>query len=184
MTDLSQQPAAGLARLRALGLTEKTWFNALWFQSTWFLCVLGREALLPLTLAMFALHFALVPSAAREFRQLLPVATLGIGVDAVLSALGVFDFGPVLLPIWLMALWFAFAITLTRALAVFGRKPWIAGAVGSVGVPFNYWVGAKMGAVILPLDLLTTGIILVCVWALLLPLLYRVAGVTPEPSKQ
>ena len=41
-----------------------------------------------------------------------------------------------------------------------------------------------MGAVTLPLDLLTTGIILVCIWALLLPLLYRVAGVTPEPSKR
>ena len=52
-----------LQRLRALGLAERTWFNAIWFQSTWFLCVLGRDALLPYTLAMLTLHFTLVASA-------------------------------------------------------------------------------------------------------------------------
>lgn len=176
VTDISQPTLPGLARLRALHLPEKTWFNALWFQSTWFLCVLGRETLLPLTLGMIALHFVLAASAVREFRSLLPIATLGIGIDALLSAVGVFDFGPVLLPLWLMALWFAFATTLTRALAVFGRKRWVAAVVGSVGVPFNYVVGAKMGAVALPLSPVVTAVVLVSVWAVLLPVLYRVAG--------
>ena len=176
MTDISRQRSSGLDRLRALGLSEKTWFNALWFQSAWFLCVLGREALLPITLGMIALHFLLVASASQELRRLAPIAAVGIGVDALLSASGLFDFGPVLLPLWLMALWIAFATTLTRALAVFGRKPWIAAAIGSVGVPFNYAVGAKMGAVVLPMDPVVTALVLVSVWAVLLPVLYRIAG--------
>ena len=66
---------AGLARLRALGLTDKTWFNALWFQSTWFLCVLGREPLLPLTLAMFYMILATLGDIVRvKNRFLAPTA--------------------------------------------------------------------------------------------------------------
>ena len=174
--------AQQVGRLRARGLTEKTWFNALWFQSTWFLCVLGREALLPITLGMIALHFLLVASASQELRRLAPIAAVGIGVDALLSAAGIFDFGPVLLPLWLMALWIAFATTLTRALAVFGRNPWLAAAIGSVGVPFNYLVGAKMGAVTLPMNPVVTALVLVSVWAVLLPVLYRIAGPTNQQT--
>ncbi|MDG1065752.1 MAG: DUF2878 domain-containing protein [Luminiphilus sp.] len=169
-----------LIRLRALNLTEKTWFNAVWFQSTWFLCVLGQDALLPFTLGMLALHFILVNSAREEARRLLPVFAVGIGVDTLLSAIGIFDFGPTLIPLWLMALWVAFAASLTRALGVFGRSSWLAALVGGIGVPFNYAVGAKMGAVTLPMDPILTGGVLIVIWAMLLPALYQVAKPTPR----
>ena len=168
-----------IIRLRALSLTEKTWFNAIRFQSTWFLCVLGQDALLPFTLGMLSLHFILVHSAREEARRLLPVFAVGIGVDTLLSAIGIFDFGPALIPLWLMALWVAFAASLTRALGVFGRSPWLAALVGGIGVPFNYAVGAKMGAVNLPMDPILTGAVLITIWAMLLPALYRVAKPMP-----
>lgn len=163
-----------LSRLRALGLADKTWFNAIWFQSTWFLCVLGRDALLPLTLGMLALHFILVDSAREEARRLLPIIAIGVGVDTLLSAMGIFDFGAVLVPLWLMALWVAFAASLTRALGVFGRSRGLAALVGGLGVPFNYAVGAKMGAVALPMDPMVTGAVLIAIWAMLLPALYQI----------
>ena len=168
-----------LRRLRALGLAEKTWFNAIWFQSTWFLCVLGRDALLLYTLAMLTLHFTLVASARDEARRLLPIAAVGIGVDTLLSVIGIFDFGPVLVPLWLMALWVAFAAALTRALGVFGRSRGLAALVGGIGVPFNYAVGAKMGAVALPMDPVVSGAVLIATWAILLPGLYQIAGKAP-----
>lgn len=170
MTTVSQI----LNRLRALGLTDKTWFNAIWFQSTWFSCVLGRDALLPLTLTLLALHFTLVDSAREEARQLLPIVAIGVGVDTLLSVIGIFDFGSVLLPLWLMALWVAFAASLTRALGVFGRSRVLAAFVGGLGVPFNYAVGAKMGAVALPMDPIVTGAVLIAIWAMLLPALYQI----------
>jgi hypothetical protein len=104
---------------------------------------------------------------------------VGIGVDTLLSAIGIFDFGPALIPLWLMALWVAFAASLTRALGVFGRSPWLAALVGGIGVPFNYAVGAKMGAVNLPMDPILTGAVLITIWAMLLPALYRVAKPIP-----
>ena len=64
---------------------------------------------MPLTLTLLALHFILVDSAREEARQLLPIVAIGVGVDTLLSVIGIFDFGSVLVPLWLMALWVAFA---------------------------------------------------------------------------
>jgi hypothetical protein len=104
---------------------------------------------------------------------------VGIGVDTLLSVIGIFDFGPVLVPLWLMALWVAFAAALTRALGVFGRSRGLAAVVGGIGVPFNYAVGAKMGAVALPMDPVVSGAVLIATWAILLPGLYQIAGKAP-----
>ncbi len=173
---------ASLNRLRALGLTERTWFNAIWFQSTWFFCVLGREMWLPAALTMVGMHFLLVDSARRELKRLAPLIAIGIVVDSLLSAVGIFDFGGVLIPSWLCVLWIAFAAAIPRALAVFGRHPIIAALVGGIGVPFNYAAGAQFGAVTLPLDPLITGAILVSVWTVLLPALYWIALPTTRRS--
>lgn len=164
-----------LHKIRALGLPERVWFNALWFQLTWFLCVLGQDSLLPLTLAMIGLHFVLVADAGREARNLAPMIALGVIVDSLLSAVGVFDFGGVLVPVWLCLLWVAFATTLTRALATFGRHPLVAAVIGGIGVPANYAVGARLGAVDLPLEPFMTAAVLISVWAALLPGLYALA---------
>ncbi len=164
--------------IRDWQLTERAWFNAVWFQSTWFACVLGRDSWIPAALALIALHFVLVPQAASEARRLAPLVLAGVGVDGALSLTGVFDFGPgVLLPAWLLLLWVAFATTLNRSLAVFGRFRWLAAAVGGVAVPFNYAVGAKFGAVSFPMTPITTAAILIPIWAILLPSLYRWAVV-------
>lgn len=170
--------------IRGWQLTERVWFNAVWFQSMWFCCVLGREPWVPLGLALIALHFVLVPEPGAEARRLAPLVFAGITVDALLSLTGVFDFGPgVLIPAWLALLWVAFATTLNRSLSVFGRYRWVAAAVGGIAVPFNYAVGAKFGAVTFPLAPMTTAVILIAVWAILLPNLYRLA-VTAAPIEE
>lgn len=166
-----------LTRIRALGLTEKVWFNALWFQITWFLCVIGRDTWLPAAIAMVVLHFLLVAKPKLEATELAPVVALGVVVDALLSGFGVYDFSGALIPLWLCILWIAFATTLTRALAVFGKNRWIAAVVGGLGVPFNYAVGAKLGAVAFPMEPLTTGMVLVALWAVLMPGLYAIVKV-------
>jgi hypothetical protein len=165
-------------------LLEHPLYNGIWFQLTWFSCVLGRDAWLPLSLALLAMHFLLVQNPALELRRLAPIMALGIAVDSTLSLLGVFSFnGNVLAPLWLCMLWLAFATTLNRALATFGRWRWLAAVVGGVGVPFNYAVGAKLGAVALPLAPWLTTTLLIAIWALLLPLFYQLAKrpmMTPE----
>lgn len=163
------------AKLRALGLADRAWFNALWFQLTWFACVLGRDPWLALTLGMIALHFVLVQSARAELLHIAPIAAVGIVTDSLLSVVGVFDFGDRLVPVWLCLLWIAFATTLTRSLAMVGKRAVVAVLVGGIGVPFNYALGERLGAVSFPWDPQITIIVLVIVWAQLLPTLYRLS---------
>ena len=157
-------------------LVDRFWFNAMWFQATWVCCVLGREPWVPVALASLALHFFLVESAAVEFRRLLPVALMGIAVDVTLTVLGVFNFpGVTLVPLWLIVLWWVFAAAIYRSFAKIGESLWLAGLLGGIAVPFNYMVGAGFGAVSLPHGNTVTVLILVGVWMVLLPLLYRIS---------
>ncbi|PLW83674.1 DUF2878 domain-containing protein [Kineobactrum sediminis] len=157
----------------ATHLTDKLWFNAIWFQSLWFCAVLGRDELLPATLAIIALHLLLVPRRFDELRQLAVLGGLGISVDAGLSLSGVFVFpGGVLVPLWLCCLWLAFATTLGRSLAAFGPRPWLAAIAGGVVVPLNYFAGSRLGAVEFGLPLWQSLLVMALIWSALLPGLY------------
>jgi len=162
---------------QAARIADAPWFNALWFQATWFCAVLGREALLPLTAGLILLHLALARDLKSELLQLSAVALVGVTVDACLSAGGfyVFEDG-VLVPLWLCCLWLAFATTLRRSLAFFGPRPVLTALAGAVVLPFNYLVGARLGAVEFGHALPLTFIVVGMVWAVLLPVLYRITA--------
>ena len=157
-------------------LVDTFWFNAVWFQATWFCCVLGREPWVPVALLSLALHFYLVSDRVLEFRRLLPVAMVGIGVDVMLTLIGVFDFdSATIVPLWLIVLWWVFAAALYRSFAKIGQSMWLAAVLGGIAVPFNYMVGAGLGAVSLPLGEMLSGAVLVAILIGLLPLLYRIS---------
>ena len=160
-------------RLFSQPLTETNWFNAIWFQTTWFCAVLGQESLLPITAALIILHLALVPDRSKEIRQLAAVAAVGIGVDAFLSASGIFVFAnDTLVPLWLCGLWLAFATTFNRSLSFLASRPLLAALAGAIVVPFNYGVGARLGAVEFGYSLPVAFGVMAAIWAVLLPSLY------------
>tara|TARA_R110002110_G_scaffold205066_5_gene416831 strand:+ start:6910 stop:7470 length:561 start_codon:yes stop_codon:yes gene_type:complete len=169
-------------------ITERVWFNAIWFQITWFCTVIGRDALLPAAIALIALHLFLVADKKRELKQLAAVGLAGAIVDASLSITGVFEFSNgALVPLWLICLWLAFATTLGRSLAFLGKRLPLAALVGGIMVPFNYWAGHRLGAVDFGYSLPVTLAVMGVIWAILLPSLYRLThllnrdhtGVTP-----
>ena len=41
-------------------------------------------------------------------------------------------------PLWILCLWAAFALTLTRSLAWLMRRPWLAALLGALGAPLAY----------------------------------------------
>ena len=153
-------------------LIEKTWFNALWFQITWFSCVLGREDWMLLTAALIAFHYAAVANIRLELRRVLPSAALGIGVDFSLAAAGVYDFGDAFFPLWMVCLWLVFPAVLPRAMAFLSATWWRPIVLGAIA-PANYLAGAKFGAVALPLGDITSMMILVPLWMIMLPLMVR-----------
>ena len=138
--------------------------------------MLGREPWLPVTLLPLALHFYLVSDRGLEFRRLLPVALVGVGVDVTLTLAGVFNFdSATIVPGWLIALWWVFAAALYRSFAKIGQSMWLAAVLGGIAVPFNYMVGAGVGAVTLPMGEMFSVSVLVAIWVFLLPLLYRIS---------
>lgn len=172
MSDSQTYSSTGAAPEKSL--VDHPLFNAVWFQVTWFLAVLGREDALHVTVAMLLLHLLLAPSTMRELKQVLALATIGISVDAGFSLLGLFQFaGGALIPAWLVCLWMAFATTLNRSLSFLGRNTLLTILAGAFVIPFNYWVGQKLGAVEFGYPLPLTLVAMSCVWAVTLPFLYR-----------
>jgi hypothetical protein len=162
-------------------LVEKTWFNAIWFQLTWFSCVLGRDDWMLLTAALVAFHYAAVANIRLELSRVLPCAALGIGADFTLSLTGVYDFGDALFPLWMVCLWFVFPTVLPRAMAFLAETRWRAVVLGAIA-PANYLAGAKFGAVSLPLGDAITMAILVPLWMIMLPLMVRFSQRQPRPK--
>ncbi len=167
-TTLSNLPSEA----RRPALVDRAWFNAVWFQTFWFVCVLGREQWLPLAVSMILLHLWLARPWVAELQHLLPVATVGIAADAVLSLTGAYQFsGEVLVPAWLCVLWLGFAAALPRSLGFLLPRPWLAVACGAIALPLNYLAGAKLGAVEYGFDLSSTVALQALLWAALLPAL-------------
>jgi len=170
---------------RAQALAERPWFNALWFQTTWFCTVLGRDALLPASLALIALHLWLVPRRGRELAQLALLGGLGMLLDTALSLTGVFVFpGDVILPAWLACLWLAFVTTPGRSLAFLAPRPWLIAVLGALVVPFNYYAGSQFGAVSFGVPVWQALLIMALAWSLLLPALYWLYGRLFAPGEE
>ena len=111
MMNLLKNPNGPLNKIQSISHTR--WFNAIWFQSVWFSAVLGQNDLLPLTIALIALHFLITENFALEIRHAFLIGAIGISVDSVLSICGVFNFkNDVLLPLWMCTLWIAFSTTI------------------------------------------------------------------------
>ena len=182
--DTAPKPPMTVSKLMNGDLTDTVWFNALWFQSVWLCTVLGRDTLLPVAIFLILLHLALARDTRVELFNLSKLAAIGIAVDATLSATGVFAFsGGVLVPLWLCCLWMAFATTLTRSLAYLGSRPLLCALAGAVVFPLNYWAGQRLGGVDFPQSLALTMGIMALFWAVVLPLMYRLAAKLTREDK-
>lgn len=152
--------------------------NALWLQAGWWACVLGAKApgwLLVVPIGL-AIHLCLCPDFREEVRAVARTALAGSVLDSVLGAMGVFRFDAWPLPLWLVLLWLVLASGLRHSLAWAGWPFWRGALAGALIGPLAYLGGARLAEVSLPLGPLATGLLLIPVWALALPLLVRIAA--------
>ncbi|MCB1671805.1 MAG: DUF2878 domain-containing protein [Gammaproteobacteria bacterium] len=142
----------------------------------WAGCVIGRYDLLWLVAPAILGYLALLLAAGTlHWQQLWPTIVLGVVVDSLYTATGIFQFPDhsLLLPLWMWALWIAFATTLPMSLRWLGKHPLVAALTGALGFPFSYLLGFELGAIAYPHSLYPTLLLIGITWALLLPLLYR-----------
>ena len=99
---------------------------------------------------------------------------LGLLVDGLLTITGVFIFTApgfsLPIPLWLLALWAGFSLTLPYSLNYLQGHPVICALLGGIFGPLSYWAGARFDAVSFGQDLYFTLGLLAIVWACVFPL--------------
>lgn len=150
--------------------------NAIGFNVCWFGLVIFGNSFILIAVAWLALHLLMNDNKRAELPLLLIVASIGIAVDVALTLTQVFTFSAasIVLPFWLITLWFCFAATLNYSLSFLNAHQVLQVFFGGLIAPLSYLAGAKFSAVELNNGLMVSYIILASIWALLLPLFFTV----------
>ncbi|MBR9726585.1 DUF2878 domain-containing protein [Shewanella intestini] len=145
-------------------------FNVGGFQTIWWLGVLYHNQFVAISLSIIAIHFLLSSQKLKDAKLMAIVAITGMVIDSLLTLSGVFIFN--VTPYWLGLLWMMFALSLPYSLAFLTRIPvGYQALAGGVSGAMSYLAGAKLLAVDLGYGFVTSTILLVVIWSLLLPVL-------------
>lgn len=160
--------------------------NAVGFNIVWAVTVFGAAAGLAWAGPAALLVFATVQlrTAARPHYDLAAMAvfaTAGLAIDSAWSLSGALSYAAPwpsaqFAPLWLVALWASFALTLGHSLAWLRPRPVLAGLFGLLGGGFSYWMGARLGAVELNIPGWAYGAGVGVCWAIALPVLIRLTA--------
>ena len=129
------------------------WVNLALYEVVWFVSVIGAKHGLSWPAGMSALAFAawrlmVSPDAATECRLVVIAVPLGWLVDGALVRSGLTTYAapwPVgMAPVWILALWMAFAFSVVPLFGYLHTRPWLAAALGAIGGPLAY-LGASHG---------------------------------------
>lgn len=121
--------------------------NAILFQLGWFACVLGGNALaLVWTVPYLITHFTYISRLRGEWLFVIGLAALGITMDSLAMAAGLFSIpGALPFPIWLACLWVMIGTFIPHGLSWLAGKPVLAIAFGAVGGCLSYYAGIRLG---------------------------------------
>jgi hypothetical protein len=165
----------------------RLWSNAIAYQAVWFAAVIGAgRGLWWPGMAAAALFVAVQWGVSRErdvdLKLMLAAFACGLAIEGVLSTTGLARHAaatPALpggAPLWLLAIWISFALTLRRSMRFLMDRPLAAVAFGAIGGPLAYlgaargWQAIDFAAPLWqPLAALGIG------WSLALPALMRLA---------
>ncbi|MDN3609678.1 DUF2878 domain-containing protein [Vibrio ostreicida] len=149
-----------------------------WFQSLWFVAILGKESLqwllVVMVLATYIYSYSVM--SIKLFRLLL-LSVVGVVVDVGNMVFGLFSFYQGGFPIWLVALWLIFVWYAYFLAPLLTRYPIaLVSIVGGCAGVLSYFAGYKLGAVAFPLNTLNTLCVLLVEWVMLMTLIVKVFG--------
>jgi hypothetical protein len=158
--------------------------NILLFHTAWLGGVLGaahgRPWLGPAaTLGVVAWHLAKAPRARPEALLLVIAFVIGAAFESLLVLGGWlrFESGSIAdatAPLWVIALWAAFATTLNVSLRLLHRRQAVAALLGAVAAPLAYYSGSRLGAVEF-VNVGTALLVIAAGWVVLMPALVSLA---------
>ncbi len=158
--------------------------NAVGYQLVWIAAVTGAGAQQwwpgPLAALAFAiLTLAFGGKARADLRTLALALPMGFALDSAFAASGwmVYAQGWAwpwtwAAPLWIWAMWSAFALTLNHSLAFLGERLGLCALLGAVGGPLAYWTAAgAFDAVDFARPVLQVMIALSVAWGIVLPVM-------------
>lgn len=169
------------------------WVNAIGYQIVWFSAVIGAGRGLwwpgvSAAIAFVLLHLALCPQTpaqrAVDVRLMLVALLCGLIMDGSLARSGLADYAanPLALssggpPLWILAIWASFALTLRHSMTFLLGRPLIGLLLGAIGGPLAYLGAARgWGAVAFAEPRWMAIVALVIGWAIAIPLLTTLAS--------
>lgn len=177
-----------------IGRTIKLAINIIAFQITWFACVLGAVHGWPLlgvaaAIITIALHLFFSNNRASELKLIVFAITLGLVLESLLIYSGLTSFvgqppgGPPLPPLWLLAMWAAFATLPNGCLSWLQTRPALAALLGLVGGPLAYLGGERLGGITILEPRLFAISAIAVVWAIATVLLIKAAAYGRDASE-
>lgn len=165
--------------------------NAVGYQIVWFVAVLSAAAGMAWPgVAAAALFVVLQPAGPRGRRADAGLcgAALAVGLllDGSLAAAGLLDYSAASAwspaPLWILAVWVAFAATLERSMAFLQHRLALATVLGAIGGPLAYLGAARLGAVAIA-EPATTGLLALSAgWAVVMPALALLSNRGRSPA--
>ncbi len=163
-----------------------TWINIIAYQCVWTIavCSASRGHGWPAwpAFVLFASWQLTRADGGRPDLLLMPVvAVAGACMDSLMAGSGLIAYAdPIpsahLAPLWIMAIWLSFALTLRHTFRFLHGRPWLAALLGGVGGPLAYWsAGRGWGTVEFPRGALWALLVLALMWAVALPAMLALA---------
>lgn len=144
-----------------------------WFQLLWFVAVLGTADWQWVLLMAVVYTIGLAPP--NSFKNYMMVFAIGVVLDGLNSAFGLFLFPTAYIPIWLIGLWGIFAWYASYLVLFVSQYPrYVVNIVGGIAGAMSYIAGEKLGAVQLGYDLPVVGIVLFVQWSCLTAVIMRI----------
>ena len=167
--------------------------NVALFYVAWLACILGAAhghhwLGVGIATAVVVLHLTLIKPGRREAMVLALSGFVGLVLDAVVLQLGRVQFpgaerDALLAPVWMAALWVAFATLLSDSLAWLRGRYKLAQLFGALGGPLSYYGGAKLGAIQLIEPIRNSLIVIALEWWLAMPVLLKISETLHPTSK-
>lgn len=151
--------------------------NAAIYQLVWFVCVLGGNRYLLVSVLLLCLHFYLSRKRTSDLKIVVAVLVLGVVVDGVLRFVGFFSFvdDGFPIPLWLMMIWMALGTLPQHSLRWFQGRYLLATLFGAIGGPLAYGAGVRFGAAELGISVAGSLFLLAMLWAVVFPLIMYLA---------
>jgi hypothetical protein len=168
------------------------WINVIFYQATWLAAIAGAARgwwwAGPAMFAAFAAwQLAVSRLRVADLKLMLCAAVVGFFVDSFCIRGGLFVYAapvpsPDYAPIWIVALWMSFALTLNHSLAWLKSHLPLASVLGAVGAPLAYLAAARgWHALAIAADPTLAFGALALAWAILTPTLFWLAGRLSPP---